>query len=145
VEADIVVRNPRGENVLIVEVKNRPHLTDRVATALQEPFLRLLTPNVFFMLVSQDLGYIWRADDASKIPEPPIARFSMQPIIARYWPRGVEQGRLRENELEMVVQQWLRDASTGAPEVPEEADQALERTGLSAAIRRASLVNNVRL
>src|SRR5260370_32765686 len=112
-EADIVFRNPYGQTVVAVEVKNRQGLTRDVAITLHRNLMAhgLLPPVPYFLLVSQEFGYLWKAPESGRPEAPPDFEFPMADVMRRYWPNADSQQRLRENEFELVVLQWLLDLS----------------------------------
>src|SRR5260370_6705711 len=110
-EADILVCNSKGKPVLVAEVRNRQELSAGVATALRRNLAahNLLPSADYFLLASQDFGYLWNASDAAKPDAPPTAQFPMSDVIKRYHPRVRPEERLGGTELEMVLLHWLND------------------------------------
>ncbi len=136
-EADILVRNTRGESILVAEIKNRQNLSPSVATALRRNLAvhNLLPPAAYFLLASQDFGYLWRAADLSLPDAPPTAQFSMSDVIARYLPSLGPHERLRETELELLLLQWLQDLAASTNKAPLDPEATLATTGLLEALR----------
>src|SRR4051794_13702754 len=106
---DLVISGPRGI-VAAVEVKNRQNLTPEVATALRRSMLAhgVVPRAQYFVLVSQDRAYLWRASDTDP-DAPPAHQIPMKAIVKRYLPRDLVGVWLRSAELEIVVSQWLHD------------------------------------
>jgi hypothetical protein len=141
VEADILVRNSNGKSILVAEVKNRQNLSPDIATALRRNLAvhNLLPSSAYFLLASQDVGYLWKAADSSMPDTPPTAQFSMSDIIARYFPGVGSQERLRETELEMLLLQWLQDLAGPNGNTPVEPEATLARTGLLEDLRGTTI------
>jgi hypothetical protein len=141
VEADILVRNSKGQPVLVVEAKNRQELSAGVATALRRNLAahNLLPPSDYFLLASQDFGYLWKASDAARHDTPPTAQFPMSDVIRRYHPGVGPEERLGPTELEMILLHWLNDLAgpNGNPSVEPEA--TLARTGLLNELRDSTV------
>ena len=61
INADIVVRDSEGNALALVEVKNRQELSPDIAATLRRNLIShgLANQNArFFLLVSQDMGYL---------------------------------------------------------------------------------------
>ncbi len=131
-EADILVRNSNGKSILVAEVKNRQNLSPSVATALRRNLAahNLVPPSAYYLLASQDVGYLWKAADSSMPDTPPTLQFPMSDVIARYLPGVGPQERLRKGELEMLLLQWLQDLAGPNGNPPAEPEATLARTGL---------------
>jgi hypothetical protein len=144
VEADILVRNPRGESILVAEIKNRQNLSPSVATALRRNLAahNLLPPAAYFLLASQDFGYLWRAADLSLPDTPPTAQFPMSDVIARYLPSLGPHERLRETELELLVLMWLQDLAGSTNKSSLDPEGTLATTGLLEALRGSTVYSH---
>lgn len=131
-EADILVPNSDGKSILVVEAKNRQNLSASVASALRRNLAvhNLVPPSAYFLLASQEFGYLWKAADLSMPDTPPTAQFSMADIIARCFPGAGPEDRLRKAELEMLLLQWLQDLAGPNGNAPVEPEATLARTGL---------------
>lgn len=131
--ADIIVRDQNGWIVAAVEIKNATSLDAQVASRfrrnlLTHGFLDERPP--YFILVSQDEGYVWDQRLAGAADDPPTAAFSMRPVVNHYAPWLASESRLSSSSLEIVVGRWLSDlAADSAPELPE-VTEALAATGL---------------
>ena len=116
--ADIVVHGPDGTPVAIVEVKNREELSADVAAVLRRNLvLHGLPASVpFFVLVSQEAGFLWKDGPQQDPGSPPTQQFSMRNVLRRYLPKLDPNDRLRGLQLELLVQQWLSDLANSALE-----------------------------
>lgn len=127
--ADLIVRDDAGDPVFVVEVKNRKGLSAEIATQLRRNLVvhGLLRSARFFLLVSQDQGFLW-AENARDLPDaPPRIEFPMSGVVRRYLPERSSDERLRGMELELVILQWLTDL-TRAEGVDVDANAEPERS-----------------
>jgi hypothetical protein len=132
IRTDLVVQAANGDVLALVEVKNRENLTPDIAVAYRENLIGHGPGNWwsrFFMLVSQDVGYLW---DHGTVPQatdtpPPIA-FPMDPVVRFYLRSLVDGRRLGGPELELVVSQWLWDLAYQVENRPKEPEAALAGT-----------------
>jgi len=129
--ADLVVQSSDGDIVALVEVKNAEQLTPELTAAFRRNLvvhgaLKWWTP--FFLLVSQNVGFLW--DQRGSIPPGalPSVEFSMRPIVRRYVPWLADGEWLREPQLNSVVTQWLSELAEGSG--ARVHDEALAQTGL---------------
>lgn len=138
--ADILVRDKNGWFVAAVEVKNATNLNAQVASEFRRNLLvhRFLDERVpYFILISQDEGYVWDQRRTGAADDPPTAAFSMRPVVDHYVPRLARDYRLSGSSLEFVIANWLSDLAAGiAPEMPE-VTQPLAATGLLDSLKGA--------
>lgn len=61
-KADLVIKNLEGPPIAIVEVQTRSNLSRDVATEIRHNMLERGLPShlPYFMLLSQDRGYLWK-------------------------------------------------------------------------------------
>jgi hypothetical protein len=139
IRTDLVVQAANGDVLALVEVKNREHLTPEIAEAYRENVLGHGPGNWwsrFFMLVSQDVGYLWDHGAHPGATETrPATVFPMEPVVRFYLPSLVDRGRLSGAELELAVSQWLWALAYGAEHRPKEPEMALAATDFPRLIR----------
>ena len=101
-KADILIRNQKGQILAVVEIKNREDIDLDVATAFRRNMIAHgLIPQIpFFLLLSQDIGFIWKGTERPDAP--PIYQFPMNNVVARYLPGLAPGERLKEVQLELV-------------------------------------------
>lgn len=135
---NILIATPSGYPIAIVEVGNRQNLTAEVAIELRSNLIAhgLLPQIPYFLLVSQDTGFLWRGTSESSPDAPPAYEFPMDKVVARYF-RGAVNRRLLNMSLELIVYQWLLDIAEGVQEPTEEPERALAAAGFIQAIRGA--------
>lgn len=138
---DLVARNPQGNVIAVIEIKNARNLSPQYAEAMVREAIRAgdAPCERYFMVVSQDVGYLWSdVCPGSEAATAPVA-FRMEPIIARY--TSIEgDRRLSEFELTLRVQHWLTDLSLNGVTTGEEPENALESTGFVRAIHDATIL-----
>lgn len=137
IRADVVVSTPQGATVTLVEVKNREDLTRDVAMILRRNLMAhgQVEHVPYFMLVSQDQGFLWDQRAERALVAPPTAEFSMVPVVRRYMPQLQPRERLRGAALDLVVMQWLNDLATGEPDLRDEPERSLASTGFLTGIQ----------
>jgi hypothetical protein len=143
--ADILIRDINERPVAVVEVKNRENLTRDIAIEFRCNLLEdaPLLDIPYFLLVSQDIGFLWKQSDQSKPDEPPTLEFPMNLVVERYFP--AMQGRLRESELAIVVLRWLAQLSWKSEEATIEPEKALASSGFIQAVHRTNALVEVEL
>ena len=143
-----MIQGQEGWPIAMVEVKNRQGLTAEVATAIRRNLVAhgLMIQQVpFFLVVSQDAGYLWMQGEQQDPVAPPAVEFPMQPVV-RHYVRWLGTGeRLGGSALEIAVTNWLADQSVGAgPDLPE-TTEPLSEIGFLDAIRGATVRINERV
>lgn len=145
--ADVLVRDQNGWPVAIVEVKNRPGLSSEDAASIRRNMLvhGLASQDVpFFLVVSQDSGYLWNQLPRQFPDEAAPVEFPMQPVLSHYVRWLVPGGRISGSSLEFVVANWLTDLSIdNGPALREIRDQ-LAPTGFLEAVEGATVTLNER-
>ena len=133
---DILIRNPEGQPVAVVEVKNIQNLSRDEAMELRRDLVSYGVPSQvpYFLLLSQDIGYLWKESRLDTINTPPTYEFPMDGVISRYSERKPGQ-RLYATELELLILQWLTNLSTKPQKNTEEPESTLARAGFSDSIK----------
>lgn len=135
---DLVIENADGHPIAVVEVESRLNLSNDVATEMRHNILERGLPVYipYFLLLSQDVGYLWKKTKQNDSDEAPAYMFPMDKVVARYSKRAFDR-RLYETELSLLVLQWLTHLSTGASEISEEPEKTLALSGFSDSIKNA--------
>lgn len=138
---EIQIRARNGLPIAVVEVKNIAHLSPDAATELRDNFIKhgLLASVSHFLLVSQDVGYLWRPCEPLVPQAPPSSAFDMRPMVARYLPAFDPAHRLLGSALELLVVQWLSDLVHGSPGSANDPERSLAACGFLEAIRGAEV------
>ena len=137
--ADILLASPSGEPIVAVEVKNREGLSREVATRLRRNMLAhgLLLDLPYFLLVSQDAGFLWKGQDEEGLAGAPTQQFSMRGVLLRYLPGLQIQERLPGSQLQLVVLKWLVDLTELRVEPSEEPEKSLALSGFLESVKGA--------
>lgn len=132
---DILIQSPDGDMIAIVEVKNLRDLTSDEATQLRQSLVRYGLPAEvpFFMLLSQDIGFLWKDSTYENLDAPPMYTFPMQNVVARFSNRKPGE-RLYEAEFEILALRWLNHLTIKEYNSSEEPEKTLEVSGFIEAI-----------
>ena len=149
VRTDLVVQAADGNIVALVEVKNVEGLSPEIAATIRRNLIahgRVDWWSPFFVVVSQETGYLW--DQRSLPPDPvplPTAEFPMAPVVEFYLPSFVGGPRLSGSQLELAVMTWLSDLAGNAEDRPHELDAALAGTGFLDQVRGGRVGSEIEL
>ncbi len=140
--ADIVIRNSEGNTVAVVELKNRENLTKDVAMDLRRNLIAhgLVPIAPYFLILSQDSGFLWKDVGLAALDAPPTQEFSMRPVLQRYLPQMDSKNRLGESTLELLVLQWLNEIAVNGQQRPEEPERLLASSGFLDSLRDATIL-----
>ena len=139
-KADLVVQDVDGDPIAVVEVKNPQDLSLDVATEMHRNMLaRGLPKHVpYFLLLSQDKGYLWKRSDNENPDSPPSYEFPMDTVVKRYEKNPTH--RLYNEVLEFLVLQWLIHLAENEQKGGDEPEQTLALSGFSDSIRGATVL-----
>ena len=140
--ADVIVRDSAGGPVAVIEVNNREGLTPEIAAQLRRNMAShgLIGRAPYFLLVSQDVGYLWREGPDSPIDAPPAVQFPMGSVVERYAVGVLNGKRLRGLVLKPLVVHWLSELSARRQgDLHDEAERLLAEAGLLDALRDATI------
>jgi hypothetical protein len=144
IETDFVVLGANRDIVALVEVKNLKELSADTAAAIRQNLVANSDPGLrspFFMLVSQDVGYLWdQRSEPQRVNAVPTTEFSMEPVVRRYLPSFVHGPRLRGSQLALAVNQWLSDLAADATDQVEAPELALSESGFLDMIRGGRVI-----
>jgi|SRR5579884_712764 len=145
--ADLLVCDSAGQPVATIELKNREQLSRDVAIQLRRNLAThaALGTAPYFLLLSQDAGYLWKNAHASELQAPPSAEFPMQGVVRRYSPGPDWSGRLGESEFAALVFRWLQSLTDQTNGVRDSAERTLKEAGLLDAMRGGSVAHQVRV
>ena len=140
---DIAVRAANGELLATVEVKAGAALSPEVVRALRRNLAAhgALLEAAYFLLVTQDRGFLWSPYAQPWLDATPSTEFPMQPVIERYLHGPDAERRLWEGELTLIVADWLHDLSLGLGDTTLEPERSLAASGFLDAMRRAAVVD----
>lgn len=137
---DLIVEDPDGRFVATIEIKNLLNLTSDTATQLRHNMAirgsLLQTP--YFLILSQDTGFLWKEAWKQEPDAPPTYEFPMSSVWGRYVTRKPGE-RLYKIELEFLVLQWLTDLAAGTPQTSEEPEKTLALANFNKTIKDATV------
>ncbi|HEY7023222.1 MAG TPA: hypothetical protein VH349_19035 [Ktedonobacterales bacterium] len=138
---DILIKDHNDEPIVAVEVKNRQNLTPEIATTLRRNliFHGFVPRTPYFLLLSQDVGYLWKDAALADPLAPPDYQFPLDNVLSRYL-KSESPRRLYGSELELVVAQWLIGLTLEQGDPTEEPEITLRSAGLDQAIRGGSVL-----
>jgi len=140
-QPSMVIEDSNERPIAVVEVTSLSEMILDDALEIRESMLERGLPDhiPYFLLVSQDIGFLWKDDPSLKVDSPPNEVFSMENIMKRYSLRKPEQ-RLYVEELEYVVLHWLMNLSSKPQEMDNEPEKTLVRTGFTDTIKGAMVL-----
>jgi hypothetical protein len=140
--SDLILRLTDGTVSALVEAKNRQGWTPDLAIRYRRNLLAhgMVDEARYFLLLSQDRGFLWEPSLATSYDRPPDLSFAVSPVIDRYVPNAQLNGRLTEGGLTIVVTQWLSDLAAGRYQSDVEPERSLGNHGFLEAIRDAHVV-----
>jgi hypothetical protein len=139
-EPSLLIESPDESPIAVVEVKGRRGMTCDVAMEIRSNMLERGLPLhiPYFLLLSQDRGFLWKDHQSGNFDTPPDYEFPMDKVIARY-SEGEPEQRLYTSVLELLVLEWLTDLSLKPQEV-EEPEKTLALAGFNASINDAMVL-----
>lgn len=149
VRSDIVVRAPDRRIIALVEVKSARDLRDEDVGYIRRSLMSsareyALAP--FFLLVTQDTGYVWDQQHSGVLPfAPATTTFSMAPVIARYLPWLSPSEQPGAPELELATAQWLGDIARSASDQLLPSIDALGESAFWQELQGASIATDARI
>ena len=141
VRTDILITDHNDTPLAAIEVKNRQHLSPQLAAVLRRNLVvhGYVPPTPYFILLSQDVGYLWKDVQHQVLDVLPDYEFPLDSVVARYL-KSKAKRRLSGEELELVISQWLIELTLDHHEPREEPERTLAMSGFLDAIRGGSVV-----
>lgn len=138
-QADLLIKTYEDDPVAIIKFYNIPDLSQDKATEMRgymlEDGLPLSVP--YFLLLSQEEGYLWKSPEQPDPDTPPLYHFPMTRVIRQYGPE-MPNHRLYDLELEWLVLHWLANLIGKEPdkqqEMTEEPEKTLAQAGFNKSI-----------
>ena len=96
----------------------------------------------FFLLLSQEVGFLWTGPLA-EFPDEPAHAFPMAEVVGHYLPELDHNRWLAPDVFRLVMLQWLYDLIDGKRGQDSEAERALAEAGLLDALWRARVLEEV--
>lgn len=141
--ADLLISDRAGNPVATVELKNRKDMSRDVAVEFRRNLAAhgALESTPYFLLLSQDAGYLWRNAAPGDLLALPSAEFPMRAVVERYSPRRAWSKRLRESEFSALIFRWLQSLTQPLVAARDPAETTLDRLGLLEAMRGGAIVD----
>ncbi len=138
---DLLIENSDGDPIALVEVEAMSNLTRDEAIEIRRNIVaRGLPAHVpYFLLLSQDVGFLWKESGRLSDSEPPTYEFPMHGVVNRYLDKEAQE-RLYGSVLELVMLQWLYNLSTKPQVITEEPEKTLARSGFNESIKGAMVL-----
>ncbi len=135
---DILIQSPDGDTIAVVEIKNLRDLSRDEAIQIRRNLVDYGVPVQvpFFMLLSQDIGFLWKDSKYENLDTPPMYTFPMDNVVARYSDRKPGE-RLYEAEFEILALRWLNHLTIKEYSGSEEPEKTLGLSGFNEAIEGA--------
>lgn len=140
-KADLLIKDNEGKPIAVVEVQSRHSLSSDVATEIRRTLLEHGLPAQipYFLLLSQDDGYLWKGSVQLMPDSPPMYHFPMNSVIRCYSLKEPDQ-RLFASELELLMLHWLANLSMKQPETSEEPEKTLAQAGFNESIKNGMVL-----
>lgn len=141
---DIIVQSSDRQFIAIIEIKNVPDLSRDTATLIRRNSMlySLLPQTPYFLLLSQEVGFLWKDAWQEGPDTPPTYQFAMDKVVTRYLQEQPTK-RLYEMELEFLVLRWLNDITEGKRTTNEEPERTLAQAGLVQLMKEANVTLGV--
>jgi len=141
---DIVIQNPDGQFVAVVDVKSYKNLTPEIATALRRTrMLHTLLPQTpYYLLVSQEKGFLWKNAWREGPETPPTYEFPMDSVITRYR-KSKQEEKPFGRELESLALRWLHDLADAKVWANEEPEKTLALSGFTDSVKEGMVMVEV--
>jgi hypothetical protein len=138
---DILIHDSEGYPIAVVEVKNLQNLSRDIATELRYNLINYgVSARVpYYLLLSQDVGFLWTESKQVEPHAPPTYEFSMDKVVTRYLKEDSPR-RLYGSILELLVYQWLNDLATKPVNEGEEPEKTLALSGFAKSIKGATIL-----
>lgn len=138
-QADLLIKTYEDDPVAIIEVYNIPDVSKEKAIEIRSYMLQdglpLSVP--YFLLLSQEEGYLWKNSDQPDPDAPPLYHFPMTRLIHQYYPQPPNH-RLYDMELDLLVLHWLTNLIgkelRKQQEMTEEPEKTLAQAGFNKTI-----------
>ena len=138
---DLVIQSAEGNPIALVEVANPHYLSRDVATEIHRSIMKRGLPRhvPYFLLLSQDKGYLWKDLNDENQDTPPNYEFSMNNVVSRYAAEKPNR-RIYTEVLEFLVLQWLTTLADSEQNGGEEPENILSLSGFNDSIKGATVL-----
>jgi hypothetical protein len=139
--ADLVIRDTKDDPLAVIDVVNFPGFSREEAIELRQRLIDYGLPAQipYFLLLTQDIGFLWKDTKRDQLDVPPNYEFPMDGLVRRYGKDG-SQRRLYRWELEWLILRWFAHLRASSEPDTEEPELTLVRSGLRELITDVSLL-----
>ena len=139
--ADILIRGADGKTLAVVEVKNIQNLSRDEAMQLRRNLTDFGIPfqAPFYLLLSQDMGFLWKDSSYDNLDEPPMYEFPMEDVVARY-SHGNAGERLYGAVFEILALRWLINLASQPQTASQEPEKTLAQSVFLNAVQGADVL-----
>jgi hypothetical protein len=139
--ADLVIRDTKDDPLAVIDVVNFPGFSREEAIELRQRMLDHGLPAhlPYFLLLTQDVGFLWKDTEKDQLNVPPNYEFPMNGLVQRY-EKEISQRRLYRWELEFLILQWFAHLRASSEPDTEEPELTLVQSGLRELIKDVSLL-----
>ncbi len=139
--ADLVIRDTKDDPLAVIDVVNFPGFSRQEAIELRQRMIDHGLPAQlpYFLLLTQDVGFLWKDTEKDQLDVPPNYEFPMNGLVQRY-EKESSRRRLYRWELEFLILQWFAHLRASSEPDTEEPELTLVRSGLRELIKDVSLL-----
>jgi hypothetical protein len=139
--ADLVIKDKKDDPLAVIDVVNFPGFSREQAIGLRRRLIDYGLPAQlpYFLLLTQDIGFLWKDTEKDQLDVPPNYEFPMDGLVQRY-EKASSQRRLYRWELEWLILQWFAHLRASSEPDTEEPELTLVRSGLRELIKDVSLL-----
>lgn len=145
---DFIAYDPKGQIILVGEVKSRAGTSEKWATGFRRNMLAHGTvPDApFFLIVTPERLYFWKQDQSEHNDSPPEFTFDTRKEFKHYFADSDKTpGIVGEQALEFLVLSWLKEIARRSPErvTNEPSMRWLADSGLLKSLEEAHFESNL--
>ncbi len=127
--------------IAVVEVTSLPDIQLDEAIEIRSSMLECGLPVYipYFLLLSPDIGFLWKGGPSSSMDSPPDLQFPMNSVTTRYL-KGKPGDWSYPEALEWMALEWLMDLRAKPQEMEEEPDKMLAHAGFTDALHHSMIL-----
>ena len=134
--ADLVIRDTKDDPLAVIDLVNFPGFSREEAIELRQRMIDRGLPAQlpYFLLLTQDVGFLWKDTEKDQLDAPPNYEFPMNGLIQRY-EKESSRRRLYGWELEFLILKWFIHLTASSEPDTEEPELTFVRSGLRELIK----------
>jgi hypothetical protein len=145
IEADIVIQAPDHRVIAIAEVKGGESVPADLAARFRANLIshsRIYALAPFFLMIWQNVGYLWDQRPGVDPTQPATQVFPMAAVVSHYLPWRQDGERLSSTELGLATARWLDHLANPLPQRDAPRSPVLEGTDFLDSIQGASIMTD---